>query len=133
MAVKIEHFGIYAKDSEALSNWYRDILGFTVVRKLEKYGRPPIYFLESSEGGQIEILPTTKERRKRELEEPGFSHIGIVIDNFEKYASYLESKGITLHGVRVTSQGWKIGYFRDPEGNTLQIVEQKNEENKGDD
>lgn len=121
--MKLEHIGIYARNPETLAEWYRDTLNLTVVRKLEKVGRPPIFFLKSEEGGEIEILPTTEERRTRELKEPGFSHIGIVIDNFEEFASYLESKGISLYGVRDTSQGWKIGYFEDPEGNVLEIVQ----------
>jgi len=120
---KAEHIGIYAKDSESLNKWYCDTLGFIVTRKLEKPSRPTIYFLKSGEGLQIEILPTTKEWRKRGLEEPGFRHIGIEVDDFEKAASDLKSKGISLHNVRITGKGWKIGYLEDPEGNVLEIVQ----------
>jgi catechol 2,3-dioxygenase-like lactoylglutathione lyase family enzyme len=77
---------------------------------------------------EIEILPTTKERKNRVLEDQGFSHIGIVVDNFDDFASYLKSKGISLHDVRYTSAGWKIGYFEDPEGNVLEIVQRKQDE-----
>lgn len=121
--MKIEHLGIYAINVNALVNWYHKVLNLTVAMKLEKPGRPPIYFLKPKEGCQIEILPTPKERKKRELEEPGFSHIGIVVENFDEFVSYLDSKGISLHGVRRTSKGWKIGYFEDPEGNTLEVVQ----------
>jgi catechol 2,3-dioxygenase-like lactoylglutathione lyase family enzyme len=120
--VRIGHLGIYARNVEALANWYRDVLNFEVVTKLENPDRPPIYFLKSRQGVEIEILPTTKERRIRELRDPGFSHICITVDSFEEFATYLESKGISLHGVRDTSAGWKIGYFEDPEGNVLEIM-----------
>jgi catechol 2,3-dioxygenase-like lactoylglutathione lyase family enzyme len=126
--MKLEHLGIYAKDCEALASWYRIFLNLKVVRKLEKSGRPPIYFLKSNESMEIEILPTTKERKNRVLEDQGFSHIGIVVDNFDDFASYLKSKGISLHDVRYTSAGWKIGYFEDPEGNVLEIVQRKQDE-----
>jgi len=119
----IEHIGIYARDVERLAKWYQDVLGFKIIRVLEKPGRPPIYFLGYENCGCIiEILPTQKEGKGRELNDPGFSHIGIVVDDFEKAIDHLKSKGVEVFGVRKTSAGWMIGYFRDPEGNILEIV-----------
>ncbi|MBW2121499.1 MAG: VOC family protein [Deltaproteobacteria bacterium] len=120
--MRVEHLGIYANDSEGLSRWYREKLGFSVVRKLEKEGRPPIYFLEGEGGWQIEILPSPSPPHKRELTDPGYSHVGLVVEDFDRTAGLLQSKGISLHDVRDTSNGWKIGYFEDPEGNRLEIV-----------
>jgi len=56
------------------------------------------------------------------LNHPGFSHIGLFVDDFKKMESVLKKKGIILDGVRETSNGWRIGYFEDPEGNTWEIV-----------
>lgn len=120
--MKLEHFGIYARDTEALANWYINTLGFRVVRTLEKEGRPPIYFLAASEGGEIEILPTQEPHAERSLNQGGFSHIGLIIDDFAAVEANLDKKGICLEGVRDTSNGWKIGYLQDPEGNVLEIV-----------
>ncbi len=120
--MKVEHLGIYATDPEGLSRWYRERLGLSVIRKLEKEGRPPIFFLKGKTGWEIEILPSPSSPRKRELEDPGYSHIGIVVEDFDQTAAFLKSKGVPLHDVRETSIGWKIGYFEDPEGNRLEIV-----------
>jgi catechol 2,3-dioxygenase-like lactoylglutathione lyase family enzyme len=120
--MRIEHIGIYARDTRALADWYRNRLGFHVIRTLEKEGRPPIYFLAAEEGGEIEILPTDEERSDRALTAPGLSHIGLVVDDFEAIERRLEAGGLQLHGVRDTSNGWRIGYFEDPEENTLEIV-----------
>jgi len=117
-----EHIGIYAKDSIGLSQWYIDTLGFTVVNTLEKEGRPPIFFLKAEEGMVIEILPTTSIPVARQLSDPGYSHIGLVVDDFDQASASLKSKGVILHDVRQTSNGWTIGYFEDPEGNRLEIV-----------
>lgn len=117
-----EHIGIYAKDSIGLSQWYIDTLGFTVVNTLEKEGRPPIFFLKAEEGMVIEILPTTSIPVARQLSDPGYSHIGLVVDDFDQASASLKSKGVILHNVRQTSNGWTIGYFEDPEGNRLEIV-----------
>jgi catechol 2,3-dioxygenase-like lactoylglutathione lyase family enzyme len=117
-----EHIGIYARDSSRLSRWYIDNLDFSIIRTLEKEGRPPIFFLQGAKGLVIEILPTGSSQHPRELTEPGYSHIGIVVDNFDQAAASLKSKGITLRDVRSTSNGWTIGYFDDPEGNRLELV-----------
>jgi catechol 2,3-dioxygenase-like lactoylglutathione lyase family enzyme len=117
-----EHIGIYARDVVGLSQWYIEKLDFTVVRTLEKEGRPPIYFLKGVTGMVIEILPTSSARVPKELSDPGYSHIGIVVDDFDQAQSSLLSKGVPIFDVRKTSNGWTIGYFNDPEGNRLELV-----------
>lgn len=117
-----EHIGIYARDPTQLSDWYCEKLGFSVVRTLEKEGRPPIYFLQGEEGMVIEILPTSGTRASRGLSDPGFSHIGLLVPDFDQAAAALKAGGIAIHDVRATSNGWTIGYFEDPEGNQLEIV-----------
>ncbi len=118
----VEHVGLYSKDPTNLSKWYVEKLGFSVIRTLEKVGRPPIFFLQADSGLVIEILPTDTPRVNRALSDPGYSHLGLVVDNFDQAASSLANKGIALYNVRQTSIGWTIGYFNDPEGNQLEIV-----------
>jgi len=120
--VKIEHIGIYAHDTKALADWYVGIVGLRIVRRLEKQGRPTIYFLAAAEGSEIEILPTEESRADRSLNAPGLSHIGLVVEDFEATQARLRENGVRLYRVRDTSNGWRIGYFEDPEGNTLEIV-----------
>ena len=97
---KAEHIGIYAKDPVGLSNWYMDKLGFKVIRTLEKEGRPPIYFLEGNGGTVLEILPTNLTKSERELSAPGFSHLGLVVADFEKSQQKLEENGVMVENVR---------------------------------
>ena len=121
--MRIEHIAIYAHDPEALARWYEKHVGLRVVRRLEKEGRPPIYFLASEgSGAEIEILPTERPRVDRDLTSPGFSHVGFVVEGFEQARRRLAAAKIRLHGVRETSNGWRIGYFEDPEGNAIEIV-----------
>jgi glyoxylase I family protein len=117
-----EHVGLYAADPVELAKWYIETLGFEVVRTLEKEGRPPIYFLKGDQGLVIEILPTNAARAARELSDPGYSHLGLIVEDFDQAAASLQSKGVSLSNVRQTSNGWTIGYFDDPEGNRLEVV-----------
>ena len=84
--------------------------------------------MKGENGVVIEILPTSSSQQKRELSDPGYSHIGIVVEDFERATSTLQSKGIEPQDVRTTSNGWTIGYFEDPEGNRLEIVYRPEEE-----
>jgi catechol 2,3-dioxygenase-like lactoylglutathione lyase family enzyme len=117
-----EHIGIYARDPALLSDWYVEKLGFAVVRTLEKEGRPPIFFLRGEAGMVVEILPTAASRPSRGLNDPGFSHIGLLVPDFDRTAAALNAGGVSVHDIRATSNGWTIGYFEDPEGNQLEIV-----------
>jgi len=120
--MRLEHVGIHAHDPETLARWYEEKVGLRVVRRLEKEGRSPIYFLSAEDSAEIEILPTVEPRGDRGLASPGFSHVGVAVDDFEETEKQLAARGIALHGVRETSNGWRIGYFDDPEGNTIEVV-----------
>lgn len=125
MFKRFGHIGIAAKDPEKLCRWYCDVLGFKVIFEIPKTERRPvpIYFIQLGTKTTIEIIPATdKEKAKRNTNDPGFSHIGIPVDDFDKAAEDLRSKGVSLHNVRQTGLGWKIGYFYDPEGNLIEIV-----------
>jgi len=121
--MNIEHIGMYATDSAVLADWYMEVLGLRVVNRIEKAGRPPVVFLQGASGAIIEILPTEIARNERELTCPGFTHLGLVVADFEGDRKRLEARGVEMWGVRKTSNGWTIGYLRDPEGNILELVQ----------
>ena len=120
---ELDHVAIYAKDPVALCKWYREVLNLEIVRELIDINNRPFYFLKSKDSKcTIEILATTEERKERKLKDPGLSHLCFSVEDFDKAVSDLKSKGITVHDIRTTKHGWRIGYFEDPEGNTIEIV-----------
>lgn len=121
--MNIEHIGIYAKDSDGLAKWYAKSLRLDEVRRIEKDGRPPVVFLKGTSEVVVEILPTSESAVARELSTPGFTHLGIVVDDLDAEQARLAELGVDMWGIRSTSNGWKIGYFRDPEGNTLELIQ----------
>jgi catechol 2,3-dioxygenase-like lactoylglutathione lyase family enzyme len=121
--MNVEHVGIYARDSVALAEWYAKALGLREIRRIEREDRPPVVFLTGEDGAVVEILPTDAMPTKRDLHCPGFTHLGIVVSDLDAEERRLAGLGIELWGVRATSNGWKIGYLRDPEGNVLELVQ----------
>ena len=121
--MNIEHVGIYARDSSALANWYASALGLKEIRRIEKEGRPPVVFLQGERGAVVEILPTDAAPAERDLTCPGYTHLGIVVDDLDAEGERLSGLGVELRGIRETSNGWRIGYLDDPEGNILELVQ----------
>jgi len=122
--VNIEHVGIYSQDSAALASWYANTLDLQEVRRIERgAGKSPVVFLQGTSGAVVEILPTDSQERPRELNSPGFTHLGIAVEDMDAQVARLGALGIEVNGVRSTSNGWTIGYFNDPEGNILELVQ----------
>ncbi|MBI4531870.1 MAG: VOC family protein [Candidatus Latescibacteria bacterium] len=127
MYIGIEHVAIAAKDTEGLCSWYQTVLGFRVVYDNKK--SPPTYFVRL--GNQtlslIEILPAGEGAPvRKETSDPGINHIAITVDEFETAVEDLESKGVVMENIREASGGVKVGFFHDPEGNLLQIIDRPN-------
>jgi catechol 2,3-dioxygenase-like lactoylglutathione lyase family enzyme len=121
--MNIEHVGIYARDSAELSSWYANVLQMTEIRRIEKEGRPPVVFLQGEAGAVVEILPTAAGPVERDLSCPGFTHLGIAVDDLDAEQARLAGLGVEMWGIRATSNGWRIGYFHDPEGNVLELIQ----------
>jgi catechol-2,3-dioxygenase len=121
--MNVEHVGIYAQDSAALADWYAKVLQLSELNRIEKEGRPPIVFLRGEKGAVVEILPTDTASIERDLKCPGFTHLGIVVDDLDAQQKRLAGLDVEMWGIRATSNGWKIGYFHDPEGNILELIQ----------
>jgi len=120
----IEHIGVYAKDTAGLAGWYANALQLREVRRIERGdGRMPVLFLQGEDGAVVEFLPTDETADRRELKSPGFTHLGIVVDDLNEEVARLKSLGVEVRDIRETSNGWTIGYFDDPEGNILELVQ----------
>jgi catechol 2,3-dioxygenase-like lactoylglutathione lyase family enzyme len=122
--MNVEHIGLYAGDSAALAKWYEDVVGLRVVNRIDKPGRPPIVFLQGADGAVLEILPTSAgPSPDGKVDRRGFTHLGLPVKDFEKEKARLAGRGVEVWGVRSTSNGWTIGYFRDLEGNVLELIQ----------
>ena len=120
MYTGIEHTAIAAKDTTALSRWYCDTLGFTIAYDNEK--SPPTYFVKLGTG-LIEIIPASETPRpQRDGAAAGWAHLAVSVDDFDAVVKDLEAKGVVLENVREASGGVKVGFFKDPEDNLLQII-----------
>jgi catechol 2,3-dioxygenase-like lactoylglutathione lyase family enzyme len=125
--VKIEHIGICVSAPISMGVWYRDNLGFKIVRSTGN-DFDGVSFLVDSEGktvlelGKIPEGPPIDGRSLRPLQ----FHIAVECDNPTAEAERLIKAGAELLGESPRNRypGEKI-LIRDPWGYTIQLVNRK--------
>jgi glyoxylase I family protein len=119
----IDHPAVAAEDVDGLAEWYCSTLGYARHVRYEK----PVWILLAPDGTLLEIMPRDgTDRPVRTTWTPGWSHLALRVRDLEEAIRWLDEKGVTWEGERVSAMGGGTlrGLF-DPEGNMLQIVERK--------
>lgn len=119
MRIGIEHIGIFAKDTEALKNWYADMFGWKNVYDNGK----GTYFLKADDGVMIEFVKSDIDGGKHEMQATGLRHIAISVDNFDELVKKLLDANVkVLTDANVNAKGIGTMFFEDPDGNVLHLI-----------
>ena len=134
----LRHLALNARDLPAMKQFYVDVLGFAVEwepdadniylssgidnlalhRAAGHAGRPP----------DSDDLRTGAHDAAADLRvgAGALDHIGLIVraaDDVDRWAAFLESRGITLDAKPKTHRdGARSCYFSDPDGNKVQII-----------
>lgn len=123
MSFSVEHLGLPARDPNALQEWYRRVLGATLI--YDNGAVPQAFFIELDGGMMLEIFEayfSLKETGDNRL--AGWRHLALRVDSIEKSRVELESKGVVFtETVKPAGGGGNVLFFSDPEGNLLHLVE----------
>ncbi len=121
MITGIEHIAVLAKDSKALTDWYCDMLGFSVCYDNGK----GVYFVKAADGSMLEIIPTDGECAPTGTKEWGMRHFALSVteDGFDKMVEKLKNANAeVVTEVTVSPKGVKTFFFRDIEGNIFHLI-----------
>ena len=118
MFTGIEHFAIASPNPKRLADWYVATLEFQIV--FEYAGN---YFVELGNGGLIEIIPSEGERPDNGIRTPGLRHIAISVQDFNAGLHQLQKQGVTLLAEPYETQGNRLVFFSDPDGNVLHLIQ----------
>lgn len=124
MFTGIEHFGICAKDSVKLKDWYVGMFGLSIVYDNGK--TPPTFFAKFPDGGMIEIYPQSDcgHAYAAHNKVGGLRHIALNVSDFESAVRKLLDAGVEVVEAAATSaSGVSTFFFRDPEGNILHLID----------
>jgi catechol 2,3-dioxygenase-like lactoylglutathione lyase family enzyme len=114
----LRHLAINARDLAAMKRFYVDLLGFTVEWEPD----PDNVYLSSG----IDNLALHRAEGLVAGARSALDHLGLIVrnpDDVDRWASFLESRGVTIEAKpRTHRDGARSCYFRDPDGNTVQII-----------
>jgi len=133
MIKTIDHIGIMTNDLQQSVEFYTDVLGFSVSRKIEmeEVGLSAVFV--EKDGSKIELMGYKDEIPKRsegiEIKLGGSSipindHITFSVDDIGATVTDLKEKGVMfyLEPVQLES-GMKLASFKDPNGVLIELVE----------
>lgn len=125
----MRHLALNARDLEAMKRFYTDLLGFAVewepdpdniylssgIDNLALHRSPPLY-----------PSPETGTRGNSVPPKGALDHLGLIVreaEDVDRWAAFLESRGVTMDAQpRTHRDGARSCYFRDPDGNSIQII-----------
>jgi catechol 2,3-dioxygenase-like lactoylglutathione lyase family enzyme len=115
----LRHLALNVRDLAAMKSFYVDVLGFAVEWEPD----PDNVYLSSG------IDNLALHRSGRSTDAAGFSpldHLGLIVrkaGDVDLWAAFLESRKVSLsEQPRTHRDGARSCYFRDPDGNHIQII-----------
>ena len=115
----LRHLALNARHLEAMTEFYVDLLGFTV----EWAPDPDNIYLSS--GIDNLALHRASGSTSRSEGSP-LDHLGLIVrraEDVDAWAAFLEGRGVAMEAKpRTHRDGARSCYFRDPDGNTIQII-----------
>ena len=123
----LRHLALNVRELDAMKRFYVDLLGFAV----EWQPDPDNIYLSSG----IDNLALHRETgvggtgvggQETDSRPPALDHLGLIVktaDDVDRWAAFLESRGVALDAKPKTHRdGARSCYFRDPDGNQVQII-----------
>jgi catechol 2,3-dioxygenase-like lactoylglutathione lyase family enzyme len=116
----LRHLALNARNLEAMTRFYVDLLGFAVDWE------PDADNVYLSSGTDNLALHRARPGAPAEPGSAALDHLGIVVhaaDDVDRWASFLEQEGVTISAKpRTHRDGARSCYFHDPDGNLIQII-----------
>jgi glyoxylase I family protein len=113
----LEHTAIASPNPKRLAQWYVDHLEFRI-----NYEYDGNYFVRAANGTVLEIIQSEGSRGEQKMKDPGIRHLAILVDDFEAARERLGKAGIQFLAEPPISQGNRVLFFADGDGNYLHIV-----------
>lgn len=113
----LRHLALNVRDLEAMKRFYVDLLGFAIEWEPD----PDNVYLSSG------VDNLALHRGAADPARPGaLDHLGLIVgvpDDVDRWAEFLESRGVTIDAKpRTHRDGARSCYFKDPDGNLVQII-----------
>ena len=119
MIVANDHIAIVAEDLDAMVEFYTNIIGLKVNKKICNPNIEIVYLGASETESQLELLKFPDER------ELGLKHFCYEVTELDATCAGMKEKGAEFF-IEPKTQGdgsGKLAFLTDPEGNVIELVE----------
>lgn len=142
MITRMNHTGFIVADLDKSVDFYTNVMGLKIVRRIERDGGPisqvldypdthikaGLLGLEGEEGHILELIeyinPPSADRPTEERAVLGASHLAFnVTDMQETFAKLLEAGAKELNPPVEVSPGRIVCYLQDPDGNWIELLD----------
>jgi catechol 2,3-dioxygenase-like lactoylglutathione lyase family enzyme len=117
----LRHLALNVRDLEAMKRFYVDVLGFAI-----EWEPDPDNTYLSSGRDNLALHRTSSSIGAAPGGPSPLDHLGLIVrepDDVDRWAAFLESRGVGLDAQPKTHRdGARSCYFRDPDGNRIQII-----------
>lgn len=125
------HCGISVPDLEASIAWYRDMLGFSLVKKQTldvvsakiAFLKRGDFLIELFEIGDANPLPDDRRYPNRDICTHGTKHIAFSVDDVPKFIDSLKKRGVDIAMNVNMMEDKAMAFIRDNAGNLIEIIE----------
>jgi catechol 2,3-dioxygenase-like lactoylglutathione lyase family enzyme len=118
----LRHLALNVHDLEAMKRFYVDVLGFVLEWEPDDDN---VYLSSGIDNLALHRAPAAGAARQAP-DGSALDHLGLIVRTagaVDQWASFLRSRGVTIDAVpRTHRDGARSCYFRDPDGNRIQII-----------
>jgi catechol 2,3-dioxygenase-like lactoylglutathione lyase family enzyme len=121
----LRHLALNVRNFEPMKRFYTDLLGFEVEWEPDADN---VYLSSGIDNLALHrSAPLTTDRPTAAASGPSpLDHLGLIVrstDDVDRWAEFLEGRGVTIDAKpRTHRDGARSCYFRDPDGNVVQII-----------
>ena len=124
----LRHLALRVHDLDAMKRFYVDLLGFAVEWEPDADNVYLTSGIDNLALHRASDVVNPIEDDSTTLPAPGgaLDHLGLIVrtaDDVDRWAAFLESRGVAIVAKpRTHRDGARSCYFRDPDGNSVQII-----------
>ena len=142
--MKVRHVGITVSDLDKSLAFYRDLLGFHIVKEMDESGKHIDNFsglqdidvrtvkMSANDGSMIELLyyrshiETNEENLIKNITKVGCSHFALTVRDLPSlYSKMLKEKVAVICEPQYSPDGnVRLTFCRDPDGTLIELVEE---------
>lgn len=118
----LRHLALNVQHLEEMKRFYVELLGFTIEWEPDVDN----VYLSSGIDNLAFHRVSTSPPAASEAVAGALDHLGVIVrlaEDVDRWAAFLESRGVTLDArPRTHRDGARSCYFRDPDGNKVQVI-----------